>query len=314
MRADTGVGPAMASGSQTNSGSWADLPHGADEEQHGDGRWRWSVASARRLRDDRRVVERAERGEGQEHRDHEAPVTDAVGDEGLLAGRGVGVVGEPERDEEVRAGAHALPAEEGDEQVVAQHQHQHREDEQVQVDEELRELRVAVHVADRVQVDQRADAGDEQAIVIDSGSTRKPTLTWKPADGQPVEQRLSAHGGARRRRRAGRRTRRPSRRTTPPHSGGGEPAGARARRAGGRTTSRTQEAGQRQRGDEPDEVEHRCDAQPFSTEMSSAVAPGRRAEDGHDDAEADDDLGGGHHQHEEHDRPGRRRRRARGRR
>ena len=27
MRADTGVGPAMASGSHTNSGSWADLPH-----------------------------------------------------------------------------------------------------------------------------------------------------------------------------------------------------------------------------------------------------------------------------------------------
>ena len=26
MRADTGVGPAMASGSQTSSGSWADLP------------------------------------------------------------------------------------------------------------------------------------------------------------------------------------------------------------------------------------------------------------------------------------------------
>src|SRR5579871_5662467 len=26
MRADTGVGPSMASGSQTNSGSWADLP------------------------------------------------------------------------------------------------------------------------------------------------------------------------------------------------------------------------------------------------------------------------------------------------
>ena len=26
MRADTGVGPAMASGSHTNSGSWADLP------------------------------------------------------------------------------------------------------------------------------------------------------------------------------------------------------------------------------------------------------------------------------------------------
>ncbi len=40
MSADTGVGPAMASGSQTNSGIWADLPHGADEEQDGDGRGR----------------------------------------------------------------------------------------------------------------------------------------------------------------------------------------------------------------------------------------------------------------------------------
>ncbi len=27
ISADTGVGPAMASGSHTNSGSWADLPH-----------------------------------------------------------------------------------------------------------------------------------------------------------------------------------------------------------------------------------------------------------------------------------------------
>ena len=47
-------------------------------------------------------------------------------------------------------------------QVLAEHEHQHREHEEVQVEEELRELRVAVHVADRVQVDERADAGDEQ--------------------------------------------------------------------------------------------------------------------------------------------------------
>ena len=41
--------------------------------------------------------------------------------------------------------------------------HQHREGEEVEVEEELREVLVAVHVADRVQVDQCADAGDEQA-------------------------------------------------------------------------------------------------------------------------------------------------------
>ncbi len=33
MRADTGVGPSMASGSHTNSGSWADLPHRAEEQR-----------------------------------------------------------------------------------------------------------------------------------------------------------------------------------------------------------------------------------------------------------------------------------------
>ena len=63
---------------------------------------------------------------------------------------------EPERDEEVGAGAHALPAQEGEQEVVGQHQHQHREGEQVQVDEELRVPLVAVHVADGVEVDQGA--------------------------------------------------------------------------------------------------------------------------------------------------------------
>ena len=41
-------------------------------------------------------------------------------------------------------------------------EHQHRRGEQVEVGEEPREPLVAVHVADRVEVDQRADAGDQQ--------------------------------------------------------------------------------------------------------------------------------------------------------
>ena len=42
--------------------------------------------------EDARVVERARRvAKARNIADHEAPVTDAVGDEGLLAGRGVGV-------------------------------------------------------------------------------------------------------------------------------------------------------------------------------------------------------------------------------
>ena len=38
MSADTGVGPSIASGSHRYSGSWALLPHGADEQQQSDGR------------------------------------------------------------------------------------------------------------------------------------------------------------------------------------------------------------------------------------------------------------------------------------
>ncbi len=135
-----------------------------DEEQQRDGgrRNRGDGADVRLLQHDR-VAEGAHGGDGEEDRQHEAPVTHAVGDEGLLARRGVGLVGEPERDEEVGAGADALPTEERHEHVVAQHQHEHREHEQVHVDEEPGEAGIAVHVPDRVQMDQRPHPGDEQA-------------------------------------------------------------------------------------------------------------------------------------------------------
>ena len=137
------------------------LAHRADEEQQRD-------RGDRRLREVRRrgvgdaVVERPDLLEDQEHREHEAEVADAVRDERLLARDRGRVALEPERDEQVRAEAHALPAQEGEQEARAEHEHEHRRREQVEVREEPAEARVAVHVPDRVQVDQRADAGDEQ--------------------------------------------------------------------------------------------------------------------------------------------------------
>ena len=46
--------------------------------------------------------------------------------------------------------------------VGREHQHEHRGDEQVEVAEEPAPARVVLHVADRVDVDQRPDAGDQQ--------------------------------------------------------------------------------------------------------------------------------------------------------
>ena len=161
MSADTGVGPAMASGSHTDNGSCADLPAAPRKKSRAiavavDGGERLGLGV------DHEVVHRAERGEREEDADHEPEVADAVRDERLLAGDRGFLAGEPERDQEVGARSHALPTEERDHEVVAEDEHQHREDEQVHVDEELRELLVAVHVPDRVHVDQRRDAGDEQ--------------------------------------------------------------------------------------------------------------------------------------------------------
>src|SRR5690606_23479938 len=132
------------------------LAGGAQEQQQGDGGG-GHAGQIPGAGGELAVVDGAQRREGEEDGDEEAPVTHPVGDERLLAGRRVGLVGEPERDEQVRAEADALPADEGDEEVAAQDEQQHREDEQVEVDEELGEVGVPVHVADRVQVDQRAD-------------------------------------------------------------------------------------------------------------------------------------------------------------
>ncbi len=136
-----------------------------------------------------RVRQRPDCGESEEHRHHDAPVTDAVGDEGLLAGRRRRLAGVPERDEEVRAGTDALPTEERDQQVLAEHQDGHREHEEAEVEEELRELRVAVHVADGEQEDPAGDERDEQAHQDRQRIREEREVDLERADGHPGEQR-----------------------------------------------------------------------------------------------------------------------------
>ena len=55
----------------------------------------------------------------------------------------------PERNQEVGARSDPFPSEEGDEQILAEYQHEHRQHKQVQIQEELGELWVTVHVPDR---------------------------------------------------------------------------------------------------------------------------------------------------------------------
>ena len=195
--------------------------------------------------------------------------------------------------------------EEGDEEARAEHEHQHRGGEQVQVREEPREARVAVHVPDRVEVDQRADAGDEQdhrrprAGRRGSRSRRGSVPAWIHVKSvRDVRPRVGAAASSsaknvttdhdERERRSvavaiqpaiGSPMRLPnSSSTTAPNAGSAGISQTRSRRS------------RRAHVD-----------QPFSRSTSSAVDAVAAPEDRHDDRETDRDLGGRDDQREEHD-------------
>ena len=306
ISAETGVGPSIASGSHRCSGNCALLPIAATRSSS-------AIAVAVPLSmtfapdAHRRVVERAVGREDQEHREQEPDVTDAVGDEGLLPRDRGGVALEPERDQQVRAEADALPPEEGHEEARAEHQDQHRRGEEVEVGEEPREARIAVHVADRVEVDERPDAGDEQdprdrqrigeeAHLHVEGAGRDPredVVDVRAQLGGQVEHREEHHDRPRERE---------------PHQPGRDPArdGLADALPEEQQHHRTE---QRQRGDDPDQVEQVARGHEGGPTFgrsrrrsrSSAVAPRRMRKIATMIARPDRDFGGRDREREEHD-------------
>ena len=138
------------------------LAHGADEEADADDRQHRPIHArddlgrhadrARRVGEDRRVVERAEDREDRGHAEEEAEIADAVHEEGLQVRVDRGRPREPEADEEVGNQTHRFPAEEELQEVVRHHQHHHREGEERDVGEESLVAGVVGHVADGVDV------------------------------------------------------------------------------------------------------------------------------------------------------------------
>src|SRR3954468_20685772 len=71
---------------------------------------------------DRGPVQTARKIEQEPHRDEQTEITDAIGDERLLAGGRVLVVFEPEADQEITAQTDAFPAHEQHRQAVPEDQ------------------------------------------------------------------------------------------------------------------------------------------------------------------------------------------------
>ena len=145
----TGVGPSIASGSQTYSGNCADLAERAEHQQERNplaapaAESAVSVPDLRPVRASRcacravaEIADRPERQEAEHDAEAEAEVADAVDEERLLrrlAGGGLFVV---VADQQIRAEADAFPAQVEHDEVLAHHQDGHHEDEQAEISEE----------------------------------------------------------------------------------------------------------------------------------------------------------------------------------
>src|SRR5256886_15390152 len=140
------------------------LAGASEDRQWGDPGDRGAAGPERggRGREDGDEVERASGPEDHQHRDEESAIADAIHDERLAAGVGIDLLSEPETDQEIAAQPYAFPSHEHHREVGAQHQYQHEEHEQVEIREVARVTGVLFHVADAEEMDQRADAGDDQ--------------------------------------------------------------------------------------------------------------------------------------------------------
>ena len=135
------------------------LRHRAAEQAERD---RGSPGVEERWTSRRRERERVRVRDEDEERERHRRVAERVHDERLLRGPHRARPLVPEADQEIRREADEPPADEQHEQVAALDEQEHREDEERDVREVAALLVVAVHVADRVEDDQPADAADDQ--------------------------------------------------------------------------------------------------------------------------------------------------------
>src|SRR6185312_1921598 len=136
IRAETGVGPSMASGNHACSGNWPDLPQAPSKSS--------------------RVIA-SKVG---------APISPARGNTSenctVPSERQIKKIAMARPTSPTRFIRNAFLAEVERDEVVGEHQDEHRRDEQVEVPEEPAPPGIVRHVPDRVEVDQAADPGDEQ--------------------------------------------------------------------------------------------------------------------------------------------------------
>ena len=88
-------------------------------------------------------------------------VTNPVDDKGLFPGAGLFVVRIPKANEQIGAQPDAFPAHEEQQDIIAQHQQQHGGGKEVEIGKIAHHIVVVGHIADGIDVDEKADPGDD---------------------------------------------------------------------------------------------------------------------------------------------------------
>ena len=157
----------MASGSQTYSGTCADFPVAPMNS-----RMQTTVRTPKvpsgskavgfRLVENSLEIDAAERPEDEHDSQGESEIANTIDDECLLAGIGGALLAEVETDEQIGTEPDAFPTHKHQEEIVGENQHQHREHEEIQISEETVVALFMRHVASGVNVDEKADSGDDE--------------------------------------------------------------------------------------------------------------------------------------------------------
>src|SRR5262245_9452774 len=121
----------------------------------------------------------AELSDKKEKSEHKTEIADAVDDESLISCNCVGVILVPKPDKKIGTETHTLPTDEEHQKVISHHQQEHEEDKEVQIHEETNHPFVVTDIAERIDMNQKADAGDDEQHHCAQGIDLKRKLDLK---------------------------------------------------------------------------------------------------------------------------------------
>ncbi len=128
---------------------------------------------------------RSEHAPDRHDAERETQVAHAVHDKGFVARFGVVDIRVPETDQQIRTASDAFPTHKHQQEVLAHHKQQHHEDEQVEIGKEAGLFGVFRHVAGRVDMDQAANARDDQRHQHGERIEQQGEIHLKTADAYP---------------------------------------------------------------------------------------------------------------------------------